>query len=252
MRAARPIPEKFRNIVYNLPMSTTFHLYRLQEIDHQIDKIQRRLDEIQKILDDNSELKRVKATLARYKADYEKTEKTLHKAEGEVKKQRIKIEQTESLLYGGSVKNPKEVQDLQNKSESLKRYLLVLEDTQIEAMLAHDEQSDIREKAQKALDALRAKLIQQNSQLAGEESGLNQDKERLLQERSAALPALEEDHLKLYNKLRKSKRGIAIASVKDGGCSACGATLTLSTQQKSRSASQIAYCPSCQRILYGS
>ena len=233
-------------------MSTTFHLYRLQEIDSQIDKVQRRLDEIQKILDDNSELKRTKATLASHEAAHGKTEKTLRKAEDEVKKQRIKIEQTEAMLYGGSVKNPKEVQDLQNKSESLKRYLLVLEDTQIEAMLAHDEQTEMLAAAQKALDLLRAKLIQQNSQLAGEQSGLNNDKDRLLQERSAALSILEEDHLKLYNKLRKSKRGIAIASVKDGGCSACGATLTLSTQQKSRSASEMAYCPSCKRILYGS
>jgi len=233
-------------------MSTTFHLYRLQEIDSQIDKVQRRLDEIQKILDDNSELKRTKATLASHEAAHGKTEKTLRKAEDEVKKQRIKIEQTEAMLYGGSVKNPKEVQDLQNKSESLKRYLLVLEDTQIEAMLAHDEQTELLAAAQKALDLLRAKLIQQNSQLAGEQSGLNNDKDRLLQERSAALSILEEDHLKLYNKLRKSKRGIAIASVKDGGCSACGATLTLSTQQKSRSASEMAYCPSCKRILYGS
>jgi len=233
-------------------MSTTFHLYRLQEIDSQIDKVQRRLDEIQKILDDNSDLKRAKATLTSCKAAHGETEKTLGKAEDVVKKQRIKIEQTEAMLYGGSVKNPKEVQDLQNKTESLKRYLLVLEDTQIEAMLAHDEQTEILNAAEKALDMLRAKLIQQNSQLAGEQSGLNNDKERLLQERSTALPTLEEDQLKLYNKLRKSKRGIAIASVKDGGCSACGATLTLSVQQQARSAAKIAYCPSCQRILYGS
>ena len=232
-------------------MSTTFHLYRLQEIDSQIDKAQRRLDEIQKILDDNRELKRVKANLGGCEAEHKKREKVLRKAEDEVKKQRIKIEQTEAMLYGGSVKNPKEVQDLQKKSESLKRYLLTLEDVQIEAMLAHDEQSDILQGAQNDLDKLKAELIQQNSQMGGEQSGLNKEKERLLTERDVALPAVQADHLELYNKLRKSKRGVAIALINDGGCSACGATLTPALQQKTRSVAQIAYCSSCKRILYG-
>ena len=232
-------------------MSTTFHLYRLQETDSQIDKIQRRLDEIQKILDDNRDLKRVKAYFTSCEAEHEKATKTLHKAEDEVKKQRIKIEQAEAMLYGGSVKNPKEVQDLQKKTESLKRYLLVLEETQIEAMLANDDQKEVLQKAQNDLDKLKAQLIQQNSQLAGEQSGLNKEKERALKERAIALPAVQADHLELYNKLRKRKRGVAVAVINDGGCAACGATLTPSLQQQVRSIAQIAYCSSCQRILYG-
>ena len=232
-------------------MSTTFYLFRLQEIDSKIDKIQHRLDEIQKKLDDNRELKRAKAHLEGCEAEHEKTQKILSEAEGVVKKQRIKIEQTSAILYSGNVKNPKEVQDLQNKLESLKRYLSKLEDDQLEAMLAHDEQKEILQSAQSDLDKLKAQLIQQNSQLAGEQSGLNKKKERLLKERAVALPALEAERLELYNRLRKSKRGIAIASVKDGGCSACGATLTLATQQKAHSAANLVYCPSCQRILYG-
>ena len=233
-------------------MSTTFHLYRLQQIDSQIDKTQKRLDEIQKILDDNTELKRAKTYFKNREAAQEKAEKLLNISIGEVKKQRIKIEQTEAILYGGSVKNPKEIQDLQNKFKSLKRYLLTLEDTQIEAMLANDEEIESLRAAQAKLDAIKAKLIQKNSQLAGEQSALNNEKDRYLKELEIALPALQPDHLELYNKLRKAKRGVAIASVSDGGCSACGATLTLSQQQNARSATQITYCPSCKRILYGS
>ncbi len=232
-------------------MSTTLHLFRLQEIDSRIDMAQRRLDEIQKILNNNAELKRVEAYFENCKASHGISEKVLHKAEGAVKQQRLKIEQTESMLYSGNVKNPKEVQDLQNKSNALKRYLSKLEDIQLEAMLAHDEENETLQSAQTALNKLKAQLIQQNSRLAGEESGLNKEKEGLLKDRAVALPALEDERLKLYNKLRKSKRGIAVALVNDGGCSACGATVTLATQQKARSATGITYCPSCQRILYG-
>ena len=232
-------------------MSTTFDLYRLQETDSQIDKIQRRLDEIQKILDDNSELKRAQVYFDQCSDACSLTEKTLHNAEGDVKKQRIKIQQTEAVLYGGSVKNPKEVQDLQNKSESLKRYLLTLEDTQLEAMFAHEAETEVLDEAQAKLNKIKAKLIQENSQLRGEKSALDERKERFLKERDIALPALQKDHLQLYNKLRKTKRGVAIASIKNGGCSACGSTLTLAVQQKSRITTEIAYCPSCRRIVYG-
>ena len=232
-------------------MSTTLHLFRLQEIDSQIDKVQRRLDEIQKTLDDNAELRRVEAHFKDCKASHDISEKALRKAEGAVKQQRLKIEQTESMLYSGNVKNPKEVQDLQNKSDALKRYLSKLEDDQLEAMLAHDEEQESLQSAQTALDELRAQLIQQNSRLAGEQNGLNKEKKGLLKDRVVALPALEDEGLEFYNKLRKNKRGIAVALVNDGGCSACGATITLAIQQKARSATDITYCPSCQRILYG-
>ncbi|MBT3188757.1 MAG: hypothetical protein HN736_01805 [Anaerolineae bacterium] len=232
-------------------MSTTFHLYRLQEIDSQIDETQRRLGEIQKILDDNSEVKRVKAYLAKCEAAQEKTEKILRKAEGEVKQQRIKIEQTEAMLYSGNIKNPKEVQDLQKKSESLKRHLATLEDVQLEAMLANDEENEILQSAKNDLTSLETKLAQEHSQLGGEKSGLEKEKARMLKERNVALPAVNAAHLELYNKLRKRKRGVAVAAINDGGCSACGATLTPGLQQKARSKAEFVYCTSCQRILYG-
>ncbi|MBT3338147.1 MAG: hypothetical protein HN855_14450 [Anaerolineae bacterium] len=231
-------------------MSATFQLYRLQQVDSQIDKAQKRLDEIQRIIENNTELKRAKAYLANCESSHQSTEKTLRQAEAEVKKQHVKIEQTEAMLYGGTIKNPKEIQDLQNKSESLKRYLSSLQDVQLEAMLAHEEESETLQSAQSALDALKAKLIQQNSQLAGEQGVLDQEKERLLKERSIAQPAVPEELLTKYDQLRKQKNGVAISSILDGSCSACGAMLTQSHQQKARST--LVYCPSCKRMIYAS
>lgn len=239
------------NIVYNLSMSSIFQLYRLQQIDSQIDKAQRRLDEIRAILDDDAELRRAQGRLTEAEDALSLAEKTLQSAESEVRDQRLKIEQTEAILYGGSVKNPKEIQDLQKKSESLKRYLATLEDTQLEAMLEKDERVDIAKEAQAVLDALQAKLAQSHSRLRGEQSQLNDELDRLEKERKVALPEIDDDELKLYSQLRKRKRGVAVAAISDGYCAACGATLTPGLQQKARSTAKIVYCPSCQRILYG-
>ncbi len=231
-------------------MSATFHLYRLQQVDSQIDKVQKRLDEIQRILDDNTELKNAKAHLADCESKSQVTEKALRQAESDVKQQHVKIEQTEATLYGGTVKNPKEIQDLQNKAESLKRYLNNLQDVQLEAMLAHEEESETLQAAQNMLDEIRARLIQQNSQLGGEQTVLDQDMERLLKERDIAKPTIPGEMLSKYNQLRKQKNGIAIASILGGSCSACGAMLTPSQQQKARS--ELAYCSSCRRMIYAS
>lgn len=189
-------------------MSATFHLYRLQKIDSQIDKVQKRLDDIQRIIDDNRELKHAKTVLKKCEAAHEKTEKALHQAENEVKAQHIKIEQTESMLYGGSLKNPKEIQDLQNKADSLKRYLSKLQDDQIEAMLVHEEEGETLQTAQNALNGIRNKLIQQNSQLGGEQTVLTQDMDRLVKERDAALREVPADMFSKYTQLRKQKKWI--------------------------------------------
>ena len=229
-------------------MSATFHLYRLQQVDSQIAKVDKRLDEIQRIIDDNRDLKRAKVRVKKCEIAQQETAKVLKKAEKTVQAQHITIEQTEAMLYGGNVKNPKEVQDLQNKTESLKRYLNTLQDQQLEAMLAHEEKDEALQTAESAFKKLRAELIQQNSELGGEQTVLNQEKERLLREREATEPDIPADLLDKYNKLRKQKNGFAIASVLDNSCSACGTTLTLSLQQTARTS--LAYCPSCKRILY--
>ena len=103
-------------------------LYRLQQVDSQIDGIKARQQSIRETL--QNDLKLQTATQAFNSADtnYKDTSRTLKQTEAEVEKQRIKIEQTESSLYSGRVQNPKELQDLQKDVASLKKYLETLEE----------------------------------------------------------------------------------------------------------------------------
>ncbi len=229
-------------------MSATFHLYRLQQVDSQLDKVNKRLREIQQIIDDNRDLKRAKVRVKKADLAQKETEKTLKSAERAVQAQHIQIEQAESMLYGGSIKNPKEVQDLQQKAESLKRHLSTLQDVQIEAMLAHEEKVAMLDKTKRALKKLRNELIQQNSELGGEQTVLKREKTHLLKEREIALSDIPPEMLSTYDKLREAKNGFAVVSVMDSSCSACGAMLTPSQQQIARA--ELTYCRSCQRIIY--
>ena len=132
-------------------MSRPKNIYHLQSIDSQLDQARGRLKEIEKILSENANLRKANTLAKKAEKNLETAQKEQRQAEGKVQEQRIKIEQTEATLYSGSVKNPKELQDLQNEVEALKRFLDVLEERQLVAMLASDEATDKNQEAQKIL-----------------------------------------------------------------------------------------------------
>ena len=74
--------------------------------------------------------------------------------------------------------------------------------------------------------------------------------DRLETERQAVVASISSDTLKLYERLRQQKRGLAVTTAKDASCDTCGATLTAAEWQLARSPGQMSYCPSCGRILY--
>ncbi|MCC7511584.1 MAG: hypothetical protein IT296_02925, partial [Anaerolineae bacterium] len=107
-------------------MSAALGLYRLQQIDTQMDRARARLEAIRAALDNDAELRAASERLAAAEETRRETERAQRQAEAEAQSQRIKIEQTESSLYSGAVRNPKELQDLQHEAASLKKYLATL------------------------------------------------------------------------------------------------------------------------------
>ena len=231
-------------------MSAALGLYRLQQVDSQIDQIQARLRSIQQTLENDAELLAVRDQLAVAENKHKDAERALSLSEAEVEKQRIKIEQNEASLYGGKVHNPKELQDLQKEVASLKRHLQTLEERQLEAMLVAEETEKALQSAKAELERVQSNLSEQNKTLANESEAIRRDLERLSSERQAVITDIASQALNVYNQLRKQKRGLAIATIADNSCEACGTTLTASQQQTARSTTQLFHCPTCGRILY--
>jgi uncharacterized protein len=231
-------------------MSATLGLYRLQQVDSQMDHAHARLKAIQQTLENNEELRRFMERCAEAENHHREAERLLKQIEQEVEKQRIKIQQTEVSLYGGHVHNPKELQDLQRDVTSLKKHLGTLEERQLEAMeVSENAETELKE-VQADLERVKASKGEQFRNLTAESTVLNRDLERFSSERLAVVKDLTPPVLSSYEQLRKQRRGIAVTTLSDGACAACGTTLTASQQQSVRSASQLFHCPSCGRILY--
>jgi len=231
-------------------MSQPFKLFRLQQIDSQLDQDRRRLTEIEAILNNNEALNEAQKSVKGAMEAGDRARMGLRKAEEAVQAQRVKIEQTNATLYGGKIRNPKELQDLQNEIGALKRYLSILEDRQLEAMLELEEVEKLEvaasaelAKVQKEVQALHANLIQ-------EQATLTQNVRNTEVERQAAISAIPAEDLSLYEQLRRQRRGVAVARITDKACSACGTTLNASLLHAARSPNQLNRCDSCGRILY--
>jgi len=231
-------------------MSAALGLYRLQQVDSQIDQIQARLKSIQQTIEGDVTLRTANEYFAAAHDKHKDAERLLKLSEAEVEKQRLKIEQTEASLYGGKVQNPKELQDLQKDVSSLKRHLETLEERQLEAMISAEAAEMDLQTAQTDLERVQSNLKEQNKDLTSESEALHKNLERLNSERQAVVTDIAGQALGVYDQLRKQKRGIAITSIADNSCEACGTTLTPSQQQTARSTSQLFHCPTCGRILY--
>jgi uncharacterized protein len=231
-------------------MSAALGLYRLQQVDSQIDQIQARLKAIQQTLENDETLRAAKERYASADGKHQESERALKLSEAEVERQRLKIEQAEASLYGGKVHNPKELQDLQKDVASLKRHLETLEERQLEAMISAETAESELQAAKTDLERVQSNLKEQHKDLTLESESLHKNLERFHSERQAVVTDIAAQALGVYDQLRKQKRGLAITTIEDNSCEACGTTLTASQQQSARSTSQLFYCPTCGRILY--
>ena len=138
-------------------MSRSEMLYQLQQYDSGIDQATKRIQAIVLLLSDTKELDIYLKKQEEYKYNLDEKQKILKSAEHNVEIQNQKIIQNQKKLYSGAISNPKDLEDLQLESASLQKYLSVLEERQLEAMLDTDQ-------AQENYDQISARVEEISSQ----------------------------------------------------------------------------------------
>ncbi len=225
-------------------------LYNLQLLDTRISGISQKLKQIETLLNEDQLVQNAKNELELAESQLISANKSLTEIEDKVKTLQIKIEQSTSSLYGGSVKNPKELQDLQSELASLKHRVSTLEDLQLESMLLVEGFSAERDKRGNMYNASIAQNTQQKATLRGEADLLKKNLENLLVERQAVSGSISQENLLIYEALKLKKRGVAVAKNEDTSCSACGSFLRPSEIQTTRSSNSLTFCSTCGRIIF--
>jgi predicted nucleic acid-binding Zn-ribbon protein len=226
------------------------NLFRLQTLDSQIDSHQARLSEIEASLKQHPELDRARTEEEDARVRLEEAKKDLRRTEEETRGQQQRISETDKTLYGGSVTNPKELQDLQEESAALRRYLSVLEERQLQSMIRSEESEKAVAAAQAAREEQERLRAAQDEKLLAEQTLLQTTLETIGYQREAAVSAVTAEDLERYSTLRRSKHGMAVVRFESGACGACGVAPSSARIDSARSGQEIIQCGNCGRILY--
>jgi len=231
-------------------MNTPFLLYQLQKIDSKLSANEHRLSEISKLLTTDPDLIAAQKFHAAMKFELDVAKDSLTKQEKKIQERRNKLEQSESSLYGGKIKSPKELQDLQKEIASIKSIIAAMEDEELMLMMNVEEKERQFEIAVSKLSFAQSTYDHNSVEFRKESDQIEQENGRLLVERNVLINQIPSPILEKYNNLLAKKGGVAVAKVEDQTCSMCGASLTPAECQSAKSPSTIFICPSCGRILY--
>jgi predicted nucleic acid-binding Zn-ribbon protein len=224
-------------------------LYRLQEIDLSVHQHHKRLEEITVQLADNKVLTEAQEQVTHDQQTLTPLQNTVRKLEQEIQSNTTKSRETDETLYSGRVRNPKELQDMQQEIQSLKKRNQELEDVLLETMMSVDTADAALKDSTAKLETLRAQFELANKGLIDEQKRLKSEGSALLKSREQLVPTIDPNTLKTYNNLRARKNNQAVAVLVNQSCSACRVQQDLHVIQAVRKGETLTYCSSCGRIL---
>ena len=198
---------------------------------------------------------RAKAKLAGDEAAVTKAHQALLDSELRVKKieldaetrrttiKRLKLQQFET-------RKNEEFVALGHEITRYEKDLDTFETQELEAM----EEVDRYRSAYKAAEAARVvtrKLVEEDlATVSRRHTQMMANRTEILAERETLVAKVAVNLVPLYDRLMKTKAGLAIAPLREGKCEGCHMKLIASTVMKVNAAKEIAQCEDCGRILY--
>jgi hypothetical protein len=224
-------------------------LLQLQEIDTELDTHRQQLQAIDHALDDSQAVRDARQALLMAETQMQTTRTALRGVEFELQMLNTKISEVEERTYSGKVTHPRQLQELQRDLEALSRQRNALEEKQLDAMIKAEAAEISRGAAQTAVQKAENDSAKTQGALLTERATRMGQMEKLMAQRDGVQTSLTADQRKLYDLLRASKKGRAVARYAEGACAACGVELSSALAQTVRQGQHIAQCPNCGRIL---
>ncbi|NBD34914.1 MAG: hypothetical protein GVY30_02820 [Chloroflexi bacterium] len=223
-------------------------LIRLQDIDQELEDIEERLSDIDLRLQDDSEVVQARAMLKRSAEAMEQAQRTQKDIEFKLQQIETKLERSGQRLYGGKVRDPRELADLQAATKSLRERKAIVEDTLLEAMIAREEAEAAHAVAQETLETTQTEWEAMQQALKEERDRLQAHRRDLQEEREALRAGIPKSALDSYEYLWPRTGGMPVAHLQGDMCGLCGVKVLRATRIKVEKEEE-AYCDGCRRLL---
>jgi predicted nucleic acid-binding Zn-ribbon protein len=229
-------------------MSLAGQLYRLQQLDLELQDRQQELSDVENKLSDNKALLATETKLASQREQLEEARKKQKSCEWELDDLQEKTRQVDGKLYGGKTKDPKELVNLEKEAKALKSQIRTKEDGLLALMSQVDQiEADVRGTVEES-EHLMQEWGQRQETLGPRKGELEIELAGLKGERSGLAQQVDSEALSVYERIRLA-RGQAVVKVERGRCLGCHIAVPTSQWQKAK-AGDLIQCNNCSRILY--
>jgi len=225
-------------------------LFQLQRVDLEMDRLAAEQQALASSLQSTSTLKKLRAEYSMLEHQLASGLQAQKEAEWALADLEQRLKQQEQRLYDGSVTNAKELSALQQEVQHLRAQQARQEEVTLEIMEAAESLHE--EVARKELATREAEKAWEQSTAAGavRQVEMEQRLQELHEQRATLAADLNEELLKRYEGLRKTRQGRVVSKVEQNSCQWCRVILTPSELQRVRVSLELQTCSNCGRILY--
>jgi len=208
---------------------------QIESLPAQIQSLQSRLDEF--LHHQEERKKRLAANLHERK-----------NLDGDIKVIQEKIARHKDQLY--QVKTNDQFRAMTKEIEAEEAKVRLIEDQILEKMLEAEEIQKLVQEAAVHLEGEKARVAGEIAQLESEQKADEDERHTLQDRRSQIQDSLSESTRQLYQRIRQARRGMAVAEVREGLCTACNVLLRPQVYNEVRTNESLLTCENCGRIIY--
>jgi predicted nucleic acid-binding Zn-ribbon protein len=215
---------------------------RLAELNREISYLPKHISEIEKKLVAHE--RKLEADRGALSANL----KERKKCEGDIQVQDQKASKLKDQML--EAKTNEVYRAFQNEIEFCQTEVRKLEDRILELMAESEPLDRNVKSAEAALKAEKAQVESEKAQARERTAAAESAAAARRKERASIVGSIAPAVYQRYERVRKGRRGRAVAEALEGRCSACNLTLRPQLSQDLKRGEEILSCESCQRILY--
>lgn len=229
-------------------MSQPRMLYDLQQIDTEIRTKKQRLGEVLRLQKEPAALTEARQHAQTIGNELREWRARRENLVLEINGVADKAKRSEERLYSGTVKNTKELADLQQEVEALGRRRASLEDDALLMMMEIDERKATQSEADAEVARMASEFDTASAGFNKEQNTLALQLNQLLERRKRQLTRVPPSLLQTYENLSRQKNGVAVAGLRGNKCLGCQLTLAANIV-RAADEGKLVYCDNCGRIL---
>jgi predicted nucleic acid-binding Zn-ribbon protein len=222
---------------------------RLQDIDNRVAELTREVSSLPKhVAEIEKKLETHERKLEADRAALTANQKDRKRLEGEIQVQQQKISKLKDQML--EAKTNDQYRAFQHEIEYCEKEIRQCEDRILDLMSESEPLERNVKTAEGALKQEKAQVEGEKQQARERTARDRRELDELDGNRKSITKQMTANVLAGYERVRKLRRGIAVAEAVEGRCSQCHMALRLQFFQDLKRSEQVMYCESCSRILY--